>query len=225
MFEEYSTFVKEVRKSNRYVWSDSTTVFLEKLSECFHEREYRVPRGSKLFRSQIGYAEVNLEGENALSALPAKRMKPTPEFAKEGRSNPKGIPYLYLSNDKQTSMSELRPAVGEYISCGVFEAAKDLTLIDCHTTDPTINEVGLIFSPPDTPKKSIDATWFLINKEFSKPVKNSESDTNYVATQIVAELIKSKGYDGLLCKSHLGPGFNIVLFELDSAHIRDCHIL
>lgn len=62
-------------------------------------------------------------------------MKPTSEYAVEGKSTPKGIPYLYLSNDRDTSMMELRPYIKQMISCGVFEVSKGLTLIDCYSLE------------------------------------------------------------------------------------------
>ena len=47
-------------------------------------------------------------------------MKPLERIALEGRTNPKGIPYLYLSSKKETAMSEVRPWIGGYISLGLL---------------------------------------------------------------------------------------------------------
>ena len=69
------------------------------------------------------------------------RMRPISHSATEGRANQagrqalddaKGIPYLYLSTDKETAMAEVRPSVGNYISVGQFgKTLKPLSLIDC----------------------------------------------------------------------------------------------
>lgn len=42
-------------------------------------------------------------------------------------------------------------------------------------------------------------------------------NSDYVPTQIIAELIKSLGYDGIAYKSSLANGHNIALFDLESA--------
>ena len=144
------------------------------------------------------------------------RMKPTIEYAIEGRANPKGIPYLYLSNNRDISMMELRPHIGETISCGEFIANRDLILIDCYSVDRTFGNVELIFNPPKDQAGISQATWSLINDAFAKPVSNSETTSDYVPTQILAELFKSEGYDGICCKSSFGDGYNYILFDLKS---------
>ena len=47
------------------------------------------------------------------------RMKPLVNKAIEGRINPKGIPYLYLSTKKETAMSEVRPWIGAAIALSI----------------------------------------------------------------------------------------------------------
>ncbi|MCB2382288.1 RES family NAD+ phosphorylase [Shewanella sp. SR1] len=53
---------------------------------------------------------------------------------------------------------------------------------------------------------------------------NSDSKSDYTPTQIIAELIKSLGYDGIAFKSSLGNGHNLALFDLDSAHFQSCSL-
>jgi hypothetical protein len=43
-----------------------------------------------------------------------------------------------------------------------------------------------------------------------------------VPTQILAELFKSEGYDGVGYRSSLGPGHNVALFDLDAADLIVC---
>src|SRR5262252_4924229 len=43
-------------------------------------------------------------------------------------------------------------------------------------------------------------------------------------TQIIAELFKRHGFDGVAYKSSLGPGHNIAFFDLDAADLINCFL-
>jgi hypothetical protein len=139
-------------------------------------------------------------------------MKPCQGTASEGRANPKGIPYLYLSEGKNTAMAEVRPWVGSLISVGQFETLRDLVLINCSSEHP---KVMFYIEEPD-PLKREQAVWYDINRAFSRPVNPSDSLADYAPTQIIAELFKNNGFDGIVYNSSLGEDLNVVLFDLDS---------
>jgi hypothetical protein len=127
-----------------------------------------------------------------------------------------------LATNKETAMSEVCPRLGSYISVGQFKINQNLSLIDCsvHGLDewPPLYEE----EPSDTEKES--AVWSYIDMAFSKPIINSDSVADYVPTQILSELFKSNGYDGIIYKSVFSKGFNIVLYDLNFADIVSCHL-
>lgn len=215
-WKDYQSFEQHVKHQSRYVYSDQVKNFLQALRQTLCLKEINLKKGDKLYRSQIGLEISEWEGQVLLNAHPPKRMKPTSEYAIEGRANPKGIPYLYLSNDRDTSIAELRPHNNEMISCGVFEVNKNLTLIDCYSLERKYNNVEFIFNPPTEQSDIVNAIWSQIIDAFAKPVTNNETASDYVPTQILAELFKSQGYDGICCKSGLGEGHNFILFDLCS---------
>ena len=45
---------------------------------------------------------------------------------------------------------------------------------------------------------------------------------DYVPPQIVADLFRHHGFDGIRYKSLLGKGYNYALFDLDSADLLNC---
>ena len=52
-----------------------------------------------------------------------------------------------------------------------------------------------------------------------------DDTAEYVPTQILAELFRSKGYDGVAYKSAFGAdGYNIALFKIDSAVQLNCFL-
>ncbi len=123
-------------------------------------------------------------------------MIPIKREACEGRINPKGIPVLYLATDPDTAMSEIRPCMGQSISVAEFELMDDIDVVDC------------------TENLSDESVWFYINDAFASPITNSDNKAEYAYTQIISELFKSQGFQGIYFKSSLGPGKNLVLFDI-----------
>jgi len=65
--------------------------------------------------------------------------------------------------------------------------------------------------------------WTAIDRAFATPVSRDDESKEYVPTQIIAELFKSKGFDGIYYKSLLSDdGFNLALFNLDDAGVIHC---
>ena len=54
---------------------------------------------------------------------------------------------------------------------------------------------------------------------------HGDASTAYVPTQLLAELFKDQGYDGIAYKSVFGSDcYNIALFDLADADLISCHI-
>jgi hypothetical protein len=53
-------------------------------------------------------------------------------------------------------------------------------------------------------------------------VSESDSTADYIPTQIIAELFKKNGFDGIFYKSNLGKGHNFVLFDINIAEMTNC---
>ena len=107
-------------------------------------------------------------------------MKPCRDRALEGRLNPKGIPYLYLSSERDTELAEVRPWLEASISVGQFDVPSDLTLIDC--SFGTSNH-KIYLAEPSAEKREA-AVWAAIDRAFSWRVTPSDADAAYVPTQI-----------------------------------------
>ncbi|MFS2139442.1 RES family NAD+ phosphorylase [Duganella sp. Dugasp56] len=223
-WNDFENFKEHVRFESRYVHSSNAREFLENVKESFLSRIRTLPKYWILYRSQIGYSELEHKGEHIVVGYPKERMKPLLRGSTEGRANPKGISYLYLSGDPGTSMAELRPSRGQKISCAEFQVIEDLKLIDCYGVSNNYSLARCLFEPPKNPKEIEDAVWSRINEEFSKPISNSDVASDYVATQILTELVKSCGYDGICFKSSLESGYNVVLFDLNKANLISCTV-
>ena len=148
-------------------------------------------------------------------------MKPLPRQALEGRVNPKGVPCLYVATTRQAALSEVRPWIGSLISVAQFKTLRKLKLVDCSVYHAARSAVlGLIFLDHEPTQEDRDkAVWTDIDHAFSKPVTRSDDTADYAATQILAELFRAEGYDGVAYKSAFGDdGYNIALFDIECAN-------
>jgi RES domain-containing protein len=146
-------------------------------------------------------------------------MKPIEGRAAEGRANPKGIPVLYLSTRQETAMSEVRPWLGSFVSCALFRTTRLPKIAQF-----TVNQGGdfYYFDEPDDSEKE-KAVWTQIDHTFSEPTTSNDDTADYVPTQVIAELFKTAGYDGIAYKSAFGDdGCNIALFNLADAELTAC---
>lgn len=224
-WRDYQEFESDVKFNRRFVHSNKTSKFFENIKATLPNRERKLATGHILFRSQIGYIEEEYEGLIIIQGYAPDRMKPLTGKASEGRANPKGIAYLYLASNESTSMAELRPHIGQHISCAQFQTNRELRIIDCYSIERNIGHIECIFNPPQTQEDISHAIWSNINNAFTKPVTNDHSSSEYVPTQVLAELFKHEGYDGICCKSNMGTGYNFILFSLDDADLKSCTVM
>ena len=200
--------------------------FLEAVKRTSESRVRSIPVGFRLWRAQLGHAWAPYYDDDGIqrgevpAAYPAERMKPLEGRAKEGRANPKGIAVLYLSTKPEIAMFEVRPWLGSLVSCGFFKINRALKIVDFSVRASDLFEI--YFSEPDAPERE-KSVWTHLDNAFSEPTTSDDNHTNYVPTQVIAELFKNEGYDGVAYKSAFGKdGYNIALFDLNAANLKSC---
>jgi hypothetical protein len=212
----YNKFSHFVKRKARHIMDAESQEFISAVIDTSKTRSCLIPGGALLWRAQKGYKmrtepvfddnaglidECETEGPHE-----PERMVPWTDKATEGRVNPKGIPCLYLSSDRDTAMSEMRPWVGSYVSVSQFEILRDLMVVDC-TLD-----VGVVkLDDPNVRREAF--AWTLINRAFSTPVTPCDTVADYAPTQVLAEAFRSAGYDGIAYGSNVGKGKTIAVFD------------
>ena len=152
-----------------------------------------------------------MKGENP---YPAEAMgAPPAEMASDGRANPIGIRYLYLADDVQTSIAEIKPSMGAWVSVAKFGVLPDRSLRLIDLTNPR-----LTISPfrATTSISEIRASMeFLeaLGQELSVPTQPHRATRDYLASQYLCELIKVCGFDGVIYRSSLAGGRNFAFFD------------
>jgi len=228
-WRSYQLFASRIRGARRFVWTAEIQAFLDTVLATATSREFVIPEGQVFFRAQRGVEYVANEhgGEEPLGHG-RERMKPLPNRASEGRANPAGIPVLYLATKIETAVAETRPWIGAEMSVARFKTIRPLTVITfiqdvrkSALTTVLFSEI-LGTSSPDL-ERTTEAVWADIDNAYSTPVSRDDvGSADYAPTQIITELFKNAGYDGIAYNSNFGEGHNLALFDANSAEIVSC---
>jgi hypothetical protein len=217
-WQSYWRFRQEVMRRQRYLLSDESKIFLEELARTSKSRRGKIDAGHHFCRAQIAHCDVEHPHAGSIPgpALP-ERMVPLPDAATEGRANPKGIPRLYLADDRNTAVAEVRPWIGSLVSVSILKTLRPLLIIDCRD-DSGSHHIYLEGEP--SPEKREAAVWSDVARAFRMPVQRTDDRAGYAPTQIIVELFQSLGYDGVIYGSSFGSrGSNIVLFDVNAAEV------
>lgn len=225
-WHDFRNFENNVRYKNRFIHSSEVNEFIINIKETLPKRIKILTKDKILYRAQIGCDEIDCEVTGMdITGYSPERMKPILNKGIEGRANPKGISYLYLSTDINTSLAELRPNREQYLSSAQFKVRRDLKIVNCYSVPRHYDYFECLFNEPKSQDEIINAVWSMINNAFTKAVTNHDSATDYIPTQFLAEFFRAENFDGLYFKSGVGSGFNVVLFKLDDASLVNCTVM
>jgi len=173
-----------------------------------------IDSGCKYFRARIGATksasnfifEKNTT-EDYFTPLKDKEIGAPPiATASSGRANRPGVSYLYLATDIETSVSEIRSHPSEIISVAQFISKNKLNVADFSyhkLSEDLISDEGS------------DLLEFIINieKVLSTMATPRNNSTFYGITQFITEMLRKLEFDGILFKSSVGSGKNLVVFD------------
>ena len=138
---------------------------------------------------------------------------PPRHLSTAGRANPSGIPFLYLSDNKETILYEIRASYLDEVSIATFTLKDNLDKL-IYISDFT--EIPTIFHPSRVNEK-IKSTLLKqkISIDLSKPMRRYDSELDYIPTQFICEFIKIyTGVQGIKFRSSLhNIGNNLVIFD------------
>jgi hypothetical protein len=218
-YRSFLDFAAYVRRHRRYRLPAEHLAFLDTVVATAKSRIETIPAGTIFSRAQVGHewrpegdAEHTFEVECAYGP---ERMKPMADRAFEGRANAKGIPCLYVATQTRTAIGECRPWVGVLLSVAQMKTNRALEIVNC-----TSKQEGcpIYFKEPE-PAEREQAVWHDIDLAFAEPVTRTDDTADYAPTQILAELFRETGVDGVGYRSALGKGHNLALFDLACADV------
>jgi len=223
---EYHRFADFIMRKARHIMDAESQSFINKVIDTTAKRVRILPKGTTLWRSQLDYTlrTESITDENGKEVdtyetegpHPPDRMMPRRDRATEGRVNPKGIPCLYLSDDRDTAMTEARPWIGSYVTVSQFQVLRNLKVVDCTLDSKPVVSATILGEQPK-PAVVEAFAWRAINNAFSKPVTRNDDIAEYAPTQVLAEAFRSAGYEGIVYGSRLGKGKTVALFDTQAA--------
>lgn len=152
-------------------------------------------------------------------ALPEMGAPPA-ERVSDGRANPFGIRYLYLADEVETAIAEVKPSKGAQVCVAQFEAATNaLRLVDLSNPRLTISPFRAISSVSQV--RSAMPFLVALGVELSVPTQPHRATLDYLASQYLCELIKVCGYDGVVYRSSLGGGKNYAFFDASACEAKE----
>ena len=156
------------------------------------------PHGKKIIDAYNKWQRKRFKGYKASDSG-----APPADAGSAGRINPERIRYLYLAEDPETAIYEVRPSIGQYVSVASFRTVDKVKIYD----------LAQEIKPQEGENTEYDYSLFnVIQQRFSEP--NTGDAFRYLPTQYLGELIKQMGFDGLRFKSSLkNGGINVVLFD------------
>ena len=212
----WDNFKEDLKHNNRY-FPNASELNKESLKDIIQDfPSFDYPK--EVFRGRIN--------DNHKVFSQDEMGKPPCKIATQGRANPIGISYLYVASDENTAISEIRPDKGDSVTIAEIKLPNGLRFLDARSLKTDI-------SPFDYSDYALEGLYKNINilerfgEELSKPVLPKEAHLEYIASQYLTELVKHYGFDGVLYKSSVGSGFNIVVFcdiELDILELKKCNI-
>jgi hypothetical protein len=211
----------------RYIRSPDDEFFLRHVVSTAQTRIEGLPTGSTPWRAQVGCEMLDAAFDYIEVPFPADRMKPPAHWrtlgkSSEGRTNPTGIPFLYTATSEHIAISEVKPSPGHFVTVAELRTSKALRIVNVTTDEEKIRNI-IHLKEPEGPKREL-AVWRDIDRAFSEPVAMSADRADYASTQILAELFRKNGFDGIAYRSAFGDGHNIAFFNPDVAEVVACQL-
>jgi hypothetical protein len=204
---EYWQKLKEQLKWEKRYLTDINFLTDDLGWDGFFESKTLIEKKDVLYRARLhSTADTN-------AFLEADMFCPPKHIAGGGRANPSGIPFLYLSDNEETILYEIRASYLDEITVASFGLADN---IPDNIVISDFTEVPSLFAPNDVNKR-IKATLLkrVISRDLSTPMRRYDSDLDYIPTQFICEFIKVfTNVQGIKFRSSLhNIGNNIVLFD------------
>jgi len=222
----YNQFARVVQTERRWIFDGPAKEFLDAVRTTSADHIISFKANERFYRAQLGSASVDESDFSFMGdekPLSESRMVPESKYIKAGgRANPMGFAYLYLATRAETALAEMRPWQGESLTLALFELTREIKIIMCHPENE--NPIERIENQAPSLNQINQYVWNDISRAFARPVGKDDQQSTYIPTQILAEVFKAAGLDGLVYHSGLDRGGNIVLFDTKAAKFRRSYL-
>jgi hypothetical protein len=201
----WDDFVNDLKNKNRFHTKHINTEILE-IFCSYRRKPYK--RGDAFFRGRISSDKGYRTDEMGAPPL---------DKAAAGRANSLGVRCLYLANDLDTTIHEVRAGAYDYVTIGNFELQQDIIVVDLRSID----KISPFLPELDCTQYAVNKDVLRqINKEIAKPLRRNDSPLEYTPTQYISEFIKSVEHNGRIEYAGIeydstmsSDGYNLAIFS------------
>lgn len=208
----WELFKHTIKHYNRFFDVDGTGIrkkYLEEIDKYLYDYITDIDVGTIFYRAR----EQDDSIANIFEINPYKEMGPAPyNCSKTNRMSPAGISYFYVAEDKNTAFLECR-LNGKKSVVAEFKSKNPLKIIDF--SKEVFHQPKSIFTHDyNHDERLIDKFLSGFIREITMPVDGNNEDHSYeyAATQVIAEYLRSKNYDGICFNSSVSSGKSYVFF-------------
>ncbi|WP_155623910.1 RES family NAD+ phosphorylase [Burkholderia territorii] len=174
----------------------------------------RLAANRRLFRARVVTSTALLK--EMLNAPLRHVGPPPPAAARAGRMNAEGVSVFYGSLERDTCLSEMRPAIGNDIVLIEVATNRKLRILDFARLENARSSQNLSFFQPDFSKQRARRQFLrILHEQIAQPVTPGH-ESDYLITQTMAEFLSHLAkppFDGIMFQStQRRGGTNIVLF-------------
>lgn len=140
-YQDWESFCNYLINENRYILNDKYKKLTEEILRLAKDREVFFEQNSIFWRARTSKGlRVANDGEIVSDRYTEKEMSaPSCENAKDGRTNPSKISYLYLAENLETAIAEIKPDIGDRITVASFSLNRKIKVVD-------ISQGGTVFA-------------------------------------------------------------------------------
>lgn len=221
LWEEFKVCIKEKNDSRyeqtlRSIFDDSLDLPIVKINPEI--APYQLFR-ARAFQSYTDMTDAFKHLEKELGPLPSNK-------AKAGRLNAENVPMFYGSEDRDTTISEVRSFVGNIVVIACFKVIRPLRLLDIETLGAENSQLSFYDPSYESPS---DREQFIFNliENISAPVLPGKESVDYSPTQRISSYLSGSNglnIDGVMYKSTQSAkgGNNVALFY-NSSRVEGCY--
>ncbi len=220
----WELFKHTIKHYNRFFDVDGAGIrkaYLEEIDKYLYEYITDIDVGTIFYRAR----EQDDSITNISEIDPYKEIGPAPyHCSKTNRMSPAGISYLYVAEDKNTTFAECRlenkkSVVAEF-------ATKSILQIVDFSKEVVYRQKSIFDTDYNHNERLINKFLDRFTQEISMLVDENIEDHSYeyTATQVIAEYLRSKNYDGICYKSSVTDGKSYVFFcGVDPKHTPNAY--
>lgn len=211
-YKDWDDFCNYLIYTNRYILDDKRKAIIDEIIKLAKKGEDTIKKDRIFWRARINNRfKIENNEVTPVHYTDEEMMMTPPEVVRSGRANPPGISYLYLAENRETAIAEVKPYLTARIDLISLRLKKDIKIIDFQKPSRFSTTRLLSLSKEEIDK--INNIWFGMQLSFSVPLP-PEHELGYIPTQYIAELFKNRGYEGVVYESvQRKNNHNLVLFD------------